>query len=853
MITASTQSGQMRTHHLCRLATVGRCLAVFLCAVVFLLARADGAEADGIAFFESKVRPLFVEHCLECHGEKKQKGGLRLDSKAGWQKGGDSGPAISPGKPDASRLLKAVRYEDEDLQMPPKKKLSDTEIAVLELWVKRGAIDPRDGATGETNPKGVDFAAARQHWAFQPVTNPVPPLVKEQRWPRSTIDRFLLAKLEANGLRPASDADRHTWLRRVSLDLTGLPPTPEEISAFVDDSSPDADERVVDRLLASRSFGERWARHWLDLVGYADQLGTANDVFAEHSWRFRDYVIAAFNADKPFDRFIREQIAGDLLPADTPEHRAAQLTATGFLVLGHLDVVEADKAKLRMDVVDQQIEKVGKVLLGMTLNCTRCHDHKFDPIRLGDYYGLAGIFGSTESVYVTGQGVWSSVLTVELPETPLQKEAREQRAREHAGKLAATKADHAAVTKRNEAVAALLKTPPATDDGKTNQAALEKELGSLQARLRELGTQIEHMEFFAPKPPRAFAVHEATQPADVRINIRANPRALGDLVPRGFVQIATLKTAPTIPGEQSGRLQLVDWLTNGDNPLTARVLVNRIWQKLFGEGLVRSVDYFGLRGETPSHPELLDHLATRFVSEGWSQKRLIRELVLSHTYHLSSVADPHATKLDPDNRLMARMNRVRLDAESLRDALLAAGGDLLPSDGGPSLPLEFAQNVGGLSPKNVNPPSFSLRKFRPEQSRIRTVYLPVVRSSAQQGPADILNFFDFAQPAQFTGQRPTTAVPTQALFLLNSPLLNEQSGKLADVLLASPVGNDRDRLAALWLRALNRPITAAEARAAAEFLAVRDTAEPAKDSDARTAWTRLCHALLISNEFLFRF
>jgi hypothetical protein len=448
--------------------------------------------------------------------------------------------------------------------------------------------------------------------------------------------------------------------------------------------------------------------------------------------------------------------------------------------------------------------------------------------------------------------VWSSVLGLELPETPDQQVEREIRTRKYNEQLAALKAQRSGATQRREALETLLKIPPVTEEGKANQAALEKELAGLKDQLKNLASRIEHQEFFKPVPPRAFGVRESPHPADMRITIRGNPRALGDLAPRGFVQVVARGVAPSIPSEQSGRLQLAEWLTSMENPLPARVLVNRVWQKLFGEGLVRSVDYFGLRGEPPSHPELLDHLARRFVSDGWSQKRLIRQLVLSRAYRMSGVAEQGAVQLDPDNRLLSRMPRVRLDAESLRDSILAVSGDLISCRGGPSLPLEFAQNVANLSPKSVNPPSFTLREFRPEQPYVRTVYLPVVRSSPQQGPADILNYFDFAQPAQFVGQRQTTSVPTQALFLLNSPLLKQQSQKLAAAILAAPANDDRERLAKLWRRALNRPMTDAESNDAVAFLASNELEAGANDKSPFNAWSRLCHALLISNEFLFR-
>jgi hypothetical protein len=788
---------------------------------------APSVTSEELAFFESKVRPVLVEHCYACHSQEKgkAKGGFQLDTRAGVLKGGGRGPAVVAGKPDDSLLIKAIRYTDPDLSMPPKGKLAAGQIAALEAWVKRGAPDPRDEAG--TAKAGIASDQSRAHWAFRPISRPRPPAVQGQSWPLGEVDQFLLARLEAAGITPAEDADRYTWLRRVSFDLTGLPPTPAQIAAFVQDRSPGAYEKVVDRLLASPAFGECWARHWLDLVGYADQVGTANDVPAVHAWRYRDYVIDALNQDKPFDRFIREQLAGDLLPFRSEQERRNQLVATGFLILGNLNVVEDDKAVLRWNVVDQQIEKVGKTFLALTLNCARCHDHKFDPVALTDYYALAGIFGSTESTYFTGRGVWSAPLAVDLPEPAADRQAREDVLRRHDALATRTRAE------RDEAVR------------KRDAAKLEKEKAALAAKIGALEQKLLHLDYIRPRASVAYAVREMAEPADARVTIRGNPHALGESVPRGFVRVATLGPAPAIPARQSGRLQLADWLVAPENPLTSRVTVNRIWAKLFGEGLVRSVDYFGRRGETPSHPELLDYLARRFVDGGWSQKKLIRELVLSRAYRMGGGSSATAAQIDPENRLLGRMSPRRLEAEAVRDAVLAVSGGLLPG-GGPALPLEYAENVGGLDPKNVNPVSFTLKTFRDAQHRQRTVYLPVVRSSAQRGPAEVLNFFDFPQPAQFTGGRPVTTVATQALFLMNGPLLRAEAGRLAGELLKDGT-DDRRRVQALYLRVLNRPASEEETREALDFLGSfrgRD--------QAREVWAGLCHALFACNEFLFR-
>lgn len=804
-----------------------------------LLFAASAHAEDGVAFFEAKVLPLLQQRCYECHShEKKIKGGLALDLKSGWQTGGDNGPAIVPGDLVKSHLIEAVRYTNPEMEMPPKGKLAANEIGVLEKWVAMGAPDSRVAKVAE-KAKTIDFEAGKKFWAFQPVRDVKAPEVKDGAWPLGAVDRFVLAKLEAAGIPPNADAERHAWLRRVSLDLTGLPPMPEEIEAFMSDRSDasDAYARVVDRLLQSKAFGERWARHWLDLTGYADQIGTSNNVFAEHAWRYRDYVINAFNNDKPFDEFIREQVAGDLLPADSPQKRAENITATGFLVLGDVEIVAVDKLKMEHDLVDQQVSKIGTAFLGMTLGCVRCHDHKFDPIAQTDYYAMAGMFRSTDSTYKTDNGVWSSVNKVDLPETPEQTSLREKLAAANDARIKSRIAEREAAEKEKAAL-----EPQITKAAEKDKEALTKKRDELTARIKTINGEIEHAKFFAPVLPKAFAVHDRDKPADMRVTIRGNPYALGDSVKRGVPRVASWGDLPPIPANQSGRVQLAGWLTDSRNPLTARVTVNRIWQKLFGEGIVRTVDYFGVRGEAPTHPELLDHLAARFMREGWSQKKLIRSLVLSRAYRMSSAHSALAMSKDPDNRLLWRMNRQRLDAEAIRDSMLAISGQLAPSNGGPALPLEYPENVQSLSPKAVNPPAFAFKKMRPVHDFERTIYLPVIRTAAQPGSAKLRDVFDFTQPAQIAGKRAETAVPTQALFLLNSDLIRARAKEIAEQL-AKAEPNAGARLESLWLCILSRPITSAEREEAHQFL----------DSlPADKAWTELGHALLSSNEFLLR-
>jgi hypothetical protein len=853
---------------------------------IFLSSFCVFSHAADTSFFDSKVLPILQERCFECHSHgTKIKGGLALDSRSGWVEGGDNGPAIQPGELEASLLVKAVRYVDAEFEMPPKAKLPAAEIAILEEWVKTGAHDPRSAGSAKVK-KGIDLAEGRKFWAFQPVRDPSPPRIEDTQWPLDPLDHFIRAKQEQQGITPVADADRHTWLRRVSLDLTGLPPSETEVLAFAKDPSPQAFEVVVDRLLSSKAYGERWARHWLDLTGYADMMGTSNNVFAEHAWRYRDYLIDAFNADKPFDEFVREQIAGDLMPSQSTEDRAENIVATGFLMVGDIEIVNPDKARMEADHIDTQVNRIGQTFMGMTLGCVRCHDHKFDPIGVEDYYGIAGMLHSAPSSHkMPDMGVWSSLNSTPLPETPAQLEARKKLEAENEQRIAAWKAEQKTLTDEKAALtkqlAALGKstapTSPvaATDNAEREIApapevkttddkdALTKRRDEVDAQIKKLGETINHAEFFKDKTPRAFALGDGSRPADMPVHVRGNPYTPGSVVPRGAVRVASWDAFPAIPAGQSGRLQLAEWLADKRHPLTARVTVNRIWQKLFATGIVPSVDYFGTRGDVPTDPDLLDHLATRFMEGGWSQKSFLRALVLSRTYRLGSAnpksaigsvrPSPDPQSKDPENKLYWRMNRQRLDAEAMRDSMLAASGELIRDGGGPGLVLEEPENCGALSLKGVNPPNYSHRKPRPSQEFERTLYLPVLRNGTA-GPDRLRAFFDFVNPAEIAGQRNQTIVPTQTLFLLNNDLIRKRAHVLADKLIAEEP-DEVARLESLWLRVLNRPLSSAEREEALAFLGSVEplitTAKvrPVLDS---IKWRELCHSLLASNEFVFR-
>jgi hypothetical protein len=775
-------------------------------------------------FFESKVRPILVNRCGECHGDKKQKSGLQLTTRAGALKGGEHGPVLVPGDAARSRLIQAVQ-RDGELKMPPgdDNTLSGAEIEVLTKWIAQGAPWPENG------PSVV--ADATTHWAFQPVRKVDPPQVNDTSWPHGPIDRFILAKLEEKRLAPARDADKRVLLRRLTFDLTGLPPSPEDVEAFQRDDSPAAMELVVDRLLASRQFGERWARHWLDVARYADSNGSDENFTYYDAWRYRNYVIDAFHRDKPFDQFVREQIAGDLLPAAGQEQRDEQITATGFLVVGPKIIGGGDKEQSRMDAVDEQIDTVGKAFLGLTLGCARCHDHKFDPIPTTDYYALAGIFDSTQTVH--GQLLHRKDLSG-WNLRPLgpdgDKLYTEWRAYDE--KLDSLKNQR---SKRQTELAERKKNAKNTANEGEEFEAAEQEIAKLEESLKSLAAEIKQLsDKPPPKPPLAMAVSDRPEIADTWVRVRGDAHRRGAIVPRGFVQVVSNGAHSTIPAQQSGRLELAEWLVDPANPLTARVAVNRIWHHLFGAGLVRTVDDFGHQGEPPSHPELLDYLAARLVAVDWSFKRMIREIVLSRTYQLSATHLVHAVRADPENRLLGRMNRRRLDVESIRDSLLAISGQL---------DLSPAEATAGHLPDQAT--GVNDKPHKPLESRRRSVYLPVIRNDLRPE----FTLFDFADPQTVSGRRNQTIVAPQALFLLNSELLRDSARRIATQLIdRAGRGDDKDLVCGAFREVFGRAPSTGELQFAREYLADWPRGDAGVGADALAS---LCQALLCSSQFLY--
>ncbi len=999
----------------------------------------------GVEFFEQKIRPLLVAQCYECHSaeSKKLKGGLRLDSRDGWLKGGDTGAAIVPGDAEKSLLIKAVRYTDKDLQMPPKdKKLSATQIADLMAWVKMGAPDPRRQTATATAPakSGLSLEEGRRFWAYQPVKMPPPPKVKNKRWVKTPLDAFVVAQLEKKGLTPVAEADKRTLIRRASFDLTGLPPTPEEIETFLRDKSPKAFENLIDRLLASPAYGERWGRHWLDVARYADTAGDGADYPVREAGKYRDWVINAFNADQPFDQFVREQIAGDILARTGPANLyASRVTATGFLAVGKRYGYSPGPDFQHLDFADA-IDSVGRALLGQSLGCARCHDHKYDPVSAADYYALYGIFQSTKWAFPGGEELKRPVqfpplvnaeeaarcdqtkaaelarLDGEISRLKLERstldgksfaggvdlafegqpigkppaapwlsagpnavsaEAQSPFAHTHPvgtrgvrlgsglptdgvryvfeNGLRATpgKQMHFTIDFRTVATVAkpgayrfylgrgvieslavecsvtatefairdgakwetIRKVEPgtwytlrltldpakktfsgvvgtATDltsfqdkglgpnwDGIANTficdgfghvggPASERDLDNIglqetafaapgsgpllavvpppdaKERLAKLDaeaaslTKLREAEALKDRYEVAYGVSEGT-PVNARIQKRGEPDKLGEEVPRRFLEVLGGDALP--PGSSgSGRLELANWLTRPTNPLTARVFVNRVWQWHFGSGLVATPSDFGTRGELPSHPELLDWLTSEFVASGWSVKSLHRLIMRSRTYQLAS--DDHGVNLksDPGNRWHWRYSRRALDAESIRDAMLAVSGRLDRTVAGPH-PFPPVGTWGFT----IHQPFHAVY-----DSNHRSVYLMVQRNRRHP----FLALFDAADPNISVAERQPTTTPTQTLFLMNSPFVHEQSEAFARKLLAAP-GDDAARVRLACETAQGHVPTEAEVNGDLAFVAAYQQKLAAQgippDKQAATAWAALARVLLTSNAFLY--
>jgi cytochrome c553 len=881
-------------------------------ALLFLLTAAPiFAQTPDLEFFEKNVRPIFASKCAPCHNEKMQSGGLNLVTLAGLD------AVVMPKDAAGSRLFQAVSYTGR-VKMPPMGKLPEAELAALREWIDMGAPRPKESAARRSRETPLNST----HWSFQPVKDYSPPSVKRESWVRTPVDRFILSKLEAKGLAPAAPASRLTLLRRVTYDLTGLPPALREIDDFLADQSPQAYAKLVDRLLASPQYGERWGRHWLDVARYADSTGMDEDHVYPYAWRYRDYVVQAFNNDLPFNRFIEEQIAGDLLPGAGRQG----IIATGFLALGPKPLAQQDRIKMIYDVVDEQIDTVSKAFLGLTVSCARCHDHKFDPILTKDYYGLASIFASTKDFRNLGRPGSVSYIyyapldpaayakyqahrwrlygkEIEMEEAMAEDATRENtllrpkigafltaawKVRHKGLTVAAAAEEQGLETKQLEKWVAWLKSADlkkwdeateqnldavvkeyqeaylasgkkwddqlagwrrrfttevandrdiperpkfgresnpffaaATFDGGPMELHDSPRVAQLRAELKEL------QQTMPPEPDMASAVCDGPI-IDQHVFLRGDHLSQGEPVAKHFPLVISKEMDAHVKG--SGRLELAHWLASSKNPLTARVIVNRVWQWHFGEALVRTPNNWGTTGEKPAHPELLDYLASRFVESGWSIKALHRMILLSNTYQMGTAASKATREADPGNHLWSRFNRIRMSVEEIRDTLLALGGNMDQTIGGSLLP----EGEGKRS------------RMDPDSVRRRTLYIPVRRGSIQA----VLATFDYGDATTPSEGRPRTNVAPQALFIRNSRFVVDQAMGLAKMLLADASLSDTERVQRAYLLTLTRRAEPFEVDDGLSYMqGLRQRL--GKESTALQAWQSFCHVLLSTNEFLY--
>lgn len=906
-------------------------------AVSLLAANAFGqsTKADQIDFFERKVRPIFVTHCQMCHNSKARTAGLDLSTGAGL-------------KPE--RLARAITYED-TIKMPPTGKLKAEELQDLQTWIGFGAPWPGSEQASAVQPAsaGGFTEEQKQFWAFQTIGHPTVPAPRDSLWAQNEIDHFILAKLEEKGLKPAPRADKLTLLRRATYDLMGLPPTRKEIDDFLADDSPTAFEKLVDRLLASPRYGERWGRHWLDVARYADSTGNDEDHRYPYAWRYRDYIIESFNNDVPYDQLVREQVAGDLLPSHDGAINRRGIVATGFLALGPKAIAQQDKKKMIYDVYDEQVDVVSKAFLGLTMACARCHNHKFDPILTKDYYSMVAMFASTRDFEDWQEHVSKLLFVPLVPKEQyaaytsqqdkirslklLMDDTAEQDANRYVHSLGARMADYMIAARSVYRDGAALE--PTAAAGKLDAAVLAKWVGYLKegskahlqltawdnAKPAELPTVAQNYQarfeaqmkdwdqvmahwrekvqerlkamdmppppkpefeaakdpFFyevlfdrgplqfsekerekilsaevrekiaslkkeldarngqaMPEPDMACAVEEGEK-VDQKVFIRGDYNNPGDDAPKAFPTILNRPTDPPFR-TASGRLELAEWIARPDNPLMARVMVNRIWQWHFGEGLVRTPDNFGKMGDRPSNPELLDYLAQRFIASGWSIKSMNRMIMLSSAYQMSSNADEKTLEADPENRLLAHFNRQRLDVEEIRDGLLAIGGTLDLTMGG------TLQKGFGTDEEN----SAERLSLDPTRNKRRTVYLPLRRANLPT----LLNLFDFGDATTVNGKRTLTNIAPQTLFLMNSEFVFENAQLVAQELVGMPTVSDSRRVEEAYLRILDRKPDNGEVESALKYVSEAARKLPG-DSAALRGWQSLCNILMASNEFVY--
>lgn len=783
-------------------------------------------NSDQLAFFESKIRPVFVDNCYGCHSSQAKDlgGGLLLDSHSGIVQGGDNGPPVVAGDPEGSLLMMAIRHESKELQMPPEKKLADHQIQDVEQWIRMGAPDPRseDTLSIVKAKRQIDWDKAREFWSLRPLSQVVVPGVQETHWPIGDLDRFVLARMEAVGLKPAEDADRASWIRRATFDLIGLPASPEDVDRFESDTSRQAYEAVIDRLLGMKEYGERWGRHWLDIVRYSDTAGDNSDFPIPQMVRYRDWVIDAINADMPYDQFVREQLAGDLMPANTEEETNRRIIATGYIAGARRFGSRVDDYPQHLTIEDT-LDNLGRAFLAMTINCARCHDHKFDPITTEDYYALYGFFHSTRYPW---PGIELEQRQRDL--VPLVPMAIAESALKERSDL---------LERLKENVSHLEKEKIAA---RSADNSVDPSLKNLDALLKE--AKDAHDKFAKQPLPfgTAYAVLDSDSIEDTHVQIKGDPSKQGPIIRRRFLSVLGGNELAD-DNRTSGRLQLADWIVDRNNPLAARVLVNRIWLYHFGHGIVPTPNDFGRQGQPPTHPELLDWLANRLIQSGWSLKAMHRLIMLSRTYRMASrVTSDAAMAIDPSNQWLSRFPRRRLDAESIRDTLLCLSGNLDKTRSGPhpfppSTEWKFTQH---------NP-------FKAVyDSNHRSVYLMTQR--IQRHP--YLAIFDGADPATSTPARTVSTTPLQALYFLNDPFVHAQAAGFTNRLIADHPTHG-ERIQAAYRLALGRPSSLMEIERAEEHLIA--VAGTLTDCDLNAidreslVWQSLVRSLFRLNEFVY--
>lgn len=808
-----------------------------------------GLTPDQLNFFEKNIRPVLVEHCYKCHSEEsnKIKGGLTLDTRQATLLGGESGhPGVTPGNIAESTVYEAMTWKNEDMQMPPKQKLPDDVVANFKKWIEMGAPDPREAkvANASGGRRVIDMDEGRKHWSFQKPVKQTPPPVKTEGWVKTDIDQFILAGMEANGVRPVRDADRPTLIRRIAFDLTGLPPTPDEVKAFVEDQSPDAVKRVIDMYLDSERYGERWARHWLDVARYAESSGKEVNVLYPHAWRYRDYVVESFKKDKPYDQFLKEQIAGDLMKFENKRDQAEKIVATGFLAIGSKGHNQRDKRQFAMELVDEQIDAMSQSMLGLTLACARCHDHKFDPVTQRDYYALAGIFLSSDTLFGTYQQI-QNANAADLIELDRKADQPSGLAKISASEVAQLKARYtSAKTAADEAQREAISMRQSGGPNSNNAATFLRIRGALD-RAESVKADVDLFQEDGTPRTLAMGVLDRARPINSPLLVRGDLKQPAEVVPRGLVEVLCAKDEPLniSPDSGSGRLDLAYWIASKDNPLTARVMANRVWLKLMGSGLVTTPDNFGTMGQKPTHPELLDHLAVSFMDNGWSIKGLIREIMMSRVYQMGSAHDAANYAVDPDNKFHWRMSQRRLDAEAIRDAMLAVAGiiNYYPVDGSPVA--RVGEGRSGLIEL--------LREVNSTPQNQRSIYLPIIRDQIPE----FLSVFDFPDASLVNGDRETTNVPSQSLFLMN----NGQVQGMADAFaqrIAKYEGEPQERLSYAYQLAFGREPSATEKQAIANFWTrfpqeAGKNKSISKDQIQGLALSAFCQGLFASAEFRY--